>query len=161
MHQNAQLIEHFYSSFSRKDYAAMQSCYHPEAQFTDPVFQQLSTKQVKAMWQMLIERGADLQLVYSGVEANDTNGSCTWVATYTFSQTGRKVENHIRAAFEFKDGKIYRHTDRFDFWKWTRMALGTPGLLLGWTGFLQDKVRAKAMAGLTKFIEKHPEYQEG
>ena len=75
-------------------------------------------------------------------------------ARYTFSATGRKVLNRIDASFEFRDGLIVRHIDRFDFWRWSRQALGTPGLLLGWTGFLRGKVRAKAAASLAAFVRQ-------
>jgi hypothetical protein len=60
----------------------------------------------------------------------------------------------IDADFEFKDGKIFRHRDHFDFWRWSRMALGTSGLLLGWTPFLKNKVQTTAKARLRKFMEK-------
>ena len=40
------------------------------------------------------------------------------VATYTFSATGRTVVNRIRARFDFRDGKIVRHVDSFDLWRW-------------------------------------------
>ncbi|HPM68974.1 MAG TPA: nuclear transport factor 2 family protein, partial [Piscinibacter sp.] len=39
-------------------------------------------------------------------------------------------------------------------WTWSRQALGTPGLLLGWSGFLKDKVRAKAAGNLAAFKQK-------
>jgi hypothetical protein len=47
---------------------------------------------------------------------------------------------------------ITRHRDRFNFWSWSRQALGAPGLLLGWTPFLRQKVRAQAAANLQKFL---------
>ena len=49
-------------------------------------------------------------------------------------------------AGEDEAGKIVRHIDRFDFWRWSRMALGPAGLLLGWTPLLHKKVQAKARA---------------
>jgi hypothetical protein len=53
-----------------------------------------------------------------------------------------------------EDEKIIIHEDSFDFWKWSRMALGTPGLLLGWTPFLKKKVRTQAQTSLQNFIFK-------
>ena len=52
------------------------------------------------------------------------------------------------------DGLILTHRDRFDFWAWSRQALGTPGLLLGWSGFLRDKVRAQAAKNLAAYRNK-------
>jgi len=93
------------------------------------------------------------------VQADEAQGRAHWEVRYTFSATGRKVHNLIEAEFQFKDGKIVRHRDRFDFWKWTRMALGLPGLLLGWTPLVQNRVRRIGRANLDKFIRAHPKYQ--
>ena len=46
---------------------------------------------------------------------------------------------------------VIRHVDRFDFWRWSRQALGAPGWLLGWTSLLRGKVRAQAAKGLAAF----------
>ena len=62
----------------------------------------------------------------------------------------------IDAAFTFEDGLIRTHVDRFDFWSWSRQALGVPGLLLGWTPFLRAKVAAEAQKGLDAYIARHP-----
>ncbi|MNG34668.1 hypothetical protein D3C84_1212160 [compost metagenome] len=70
------------------------------------------------------------------------------MATYLFSQTGNTVVNHIQANFRFEGGKIVEHRDSFDLWRWARQALGTKGLLLGWTPQVQGAIRKQAMAGL-------------
>ena len=152
MHPNEQLVTLFYTAFQNKDYNTMQNCYANHAVFNDAVFKNLNAQQVRAMWQMLITRGKDLQLQFSNVHANETNGSAEWVATYTFSPTKRKVTNRIKASFVFEDGKIVKHTDDFDFHKWASQALGTTGKLLGWTGFLRNKVQAGAMKNLSAFM---------
>lgn len=155
MNDNEKLIEHFYKSFAQKDYKAMQDCYADDATFSDAVFQNLNSAEVKAMWEMLIKRGSDLQLEFKNVSADEKNGSAEWIATYTFSQTGNKVENRIKANFEFENGKIVKHIDSFDFYRWSSQALGLSGKLLGWTSFLQNKVREKAMKGLADFMENN------
>lgn len=157
--EHIQLIHQFYSSFQRKDYAGMIACYHPLIEFSDPVFTDLKGKEAGAMWHMLIERGADLTLEFSNVQAQGNTGSAHWEADYTFSASKRPVHNVIDATFTFQDGKIIRHRDSFDLWRWSRMALGTTGVLLGWTPVVQQRVRATAMKGLRAFIAKHPEYQ--
>jgi len=145
------LITRFYTAFQQRDAATMAACYHRRATFRDPVFE-LSGSNIGAMWRMLCERGKDLRLEFSEVHAEADHGSADWQARYSFSQTGRQVHNIIRAQFTFSEGLILEHVDRFDFWRWSRQALGTPGLLLGWTPMLQDKVRAKAQAGLEQFL---------
>ncbi|MEN9670596.1 MAG: hypothetical protein RL018_873, partial [Pseudomonadota bacterium] len=44
--------------------------------------------------------------------------------------------------------------DSFNFWAWSRQALGAPGLLIGWTPFLRAKVQATANDNLQKFLAK-------
>lgn len=144
------LISSFYEAFSRRDWQAMGVCYHPDVHFTDPVFD-LHGDQARLMWQMLCTRGKDLQIEFRDVEVEGDRGRAHWDARYTFSATGRKVLNRIDAQFQLRDGLIVRHVDQFDFARWARQALGLPGLLLGWTGWLQGKVRAQAADGLAKF----------
>lgn len=156
---NEAIIEKFYRSFQEKDFRGMQSCYHETIIFSDPVFPHLEGNQARAMWHMLVSNGKDLQLTFRDAKANGEKGSCHWEASYTFSGSGRKVLNIIDASFEFRDGKIFRHTDHFDLWKWSRMALGTPGVILGWSPVLKNKIRKMAGSNLSKFIEVHPEYK--
>jgi hypothetical protein len=153
MNANEALIRKFYTAFGQRDFLTMQSCYHNDATFSDPAFPGLSSKEVKAMWQMLLTASKDLHVQFSNVNANELAGSCHWDAYYTFSRTGRKVHNSIDATFEFRDGLIYRHKDHFDFWRWSRQALGTSGMLLGWSAFLRNKVQSTARSGLGRFIQ--------
>ncbi len=153
MHSNTDLIIEFYAAFNRKDFKTMQDAYLPDARFSDPVFSNLTADETKAMWEMLITSAKDLKVNCSDVWANENHGRCKWEAWYTFSATGRSVHNIIHASFEFKEGKIHRHKDDFNFWRWSRMALGASGLLLGWTAMVHTKVRKTAAARLRKFIE--------
>ena len=141
------LISRFYASFAARDADGMAACYADDVVFSDPVFPHLVGEEARDMWRMLCERGKDLEVVTSNV----TDSSAHWDATYTFSTTGRKVLNRIDAAFVVENGKIKQHTDRFDLWAWTRMALGVPGVVLGWSPLLQNKVRSQAAAGLAKY----------
>jgi ketosteroid isomerase-like protein len=151
-----ELIHRFYTAFQQGDYVTMQTCYHPQATFHDPVFQTLDSRQVKAMWQMLLTSARDLRVTFSDVSAEGGTGSCLWHAHYTFSRTGRPVHNVVRSAFTFRDDKIFTQTDHFDFWRWSRQALGTTGLLLGWSPLVKNKVRGNAQQSLTKFMASNP-----
>lgn len=153
MHPNAALIERFYAAFAKRDWATMAACYHPEVQFSDEVFE-LRGADAGMMWRMLCTNGRDLQIETSGIAADEREGRAHWDARYTFSATGRKVLNRIDARFEFRDGLILRHVDRFDFWAWSRQALGLPGWLLGWSRLLRNKVRAQAAKSLAAFRSK-------
>jgi ketosteroid isomerase-like protein len=154
MHPHSQLISDFYSAFQRRDAAAMAACYHPDVEFSDPVFVGLRHGGVTSMWHMLCERGKDLELTFRDVQADDRTGRAHWDARYTFSTTGRKVLNRIDAEFEFRDGKIVRHNDHFDFYAWSRQALGPMGLVLGWTPLLKNKVRSQARGSLEKYMKE-------
>lgn len=169
-----QLVKVFYTCFQQRDWKGMLACYHEEVFFYDPVFEDLQAPEARAMWEMLLSSAKDLNLSFSNIKMEptptedlaagvvddlhdeetipDSYGSCNWVATYTFSQTGRKVVNTGKALFTFRDGKIIEHQDDFSLWKWSRQALGIPGILLGWTPFLQKKIRKKAQRSLEKFM---------
>jgi ketosteroid isomerase-like protein len=155
MHPNAQLLTDFYAAFARRDAESMAACYHPDTEFSDPVFPGLRHARTTAMWRMLCERGKDLELTLRDVQADDRTGRAQWEARYTFSTSGKKVLNRIHSEFEFKDGKIFRQTDRFDFWAWARQAIGPVGVVLGWTPLVRNKVRAQARASLDKYMKEH------
>ncbi len=155
MDAQQELISRFYSAFAARDYQTMNACYHREAEFYDPVFRKLKNNEVRAMWHMLTSNATDLKITFSEI----TPTSCRWDAWYAFSRTGRKVHNIIQARFEFKDGLILSHTDTFDLWRWSRMALGWSGLLLGWSGYLKHKIHQTAYKSLIKFMANHPEYK--
>jgi len=154
MHPNAALIEKFYSAFAKLDAAAMKSCYHKDVHFSDPVFPDLKGDEAAKMWEMLANRAKDFSLKFDGISADDKTGKAHWVATYLFSATGRMVVNDIHASFEFKDGKIIRHIDTFDLWRWSRQALGAKGLLLGWSPIVRNAVQKQAGAGLRAYKSK-------
>lgn len=153
MSDNRALIERFYEAFARRDGAAMAACYTPDATFRDPVFN-LHGERVGLMWRMLTERGKDLRIEHSNVVADEASGSADWQAWYGFSKTGRKVHNIIRARFRFSGGLIIEHIDDFDFWRWSRQALGPAGLVLGWTPMLREKIRVEAAKGLDAYAKK-------
>jgi ketosteroid isomerase-like protein len=154
MNENQQLITTFYTCFKNKDYKGMQDCYADNATFNDPVFKNLNAEQVKTMWQMLISTAKDFNIEFSNVSADDHSGKAHWDAYYTFSKTGNKVINRIDASFEIENGKIVKHTDDFNFYTWSKQALGTTGFVLGWTGFLKNKIQATAKENLEKFMKK-------
>ncbi|MEO1257907.1 MAG: nuclear transport factor 2 family protein [Bacteroidota bacterium] len=152
---NKKVIEQFYTAFQNGDVEKMIACYHTKIVFEDPAFGVLKGAEAGSMWRMLIERGkGNIDISYSDVQADEQNGSAHWEAKYPFSKTGRKVHNKIDASFQFKDGKIIQHTDKFDLWKWSSMALGMSGTLLGWTPFMRNKIKQLSRGLLKKYMEK-------
>jgi len=149
-------IETLYAAFARLDSDAMAACYAENARFDDAAFSLAGRREIGGMWRMLCEavkaKGRDVwKLEVSAI----TDRSAHWQPHYRFSASGRMLHNIIDAQFEFDGaGLIVRHQDSFDFWRWSRQALGLPGWLLGWTPFLRGKVRAQAGASLKAFLAR-------
>jgi uncharacterized protein len=148
---NTLLIERFYAAFAAGDGEGMAACYAPGAHFADPVFPDLRGAEPGEMWRMLTATPGDLRIELLEHQADETSGSARWRAHYTFSQTGRPVVNEVRAKFRFEEGLIADHRDDFNFYRWSRQALGPVGLLLGWTPLVRSKVRRMAAGRLAQF----------
>ncbi len=153
MHPHAELIKRFYFALDQKDGQAMAGCYHEEAIFKDPVFPELTGEAIGAMWIMLCRQAKTLEITTSRIQADDHEGQAKWTARYDYGKPPRHVYNQIKASFEFREGKIFRHEDQFSLWKWSRMALGPLGLVLGWHSKVQDRIRQQAGSNLKKYME--------
>lgn len=162
MSEHTEIVNKFYTAFQRGYYKTMQEIYHPEIEFSDEVFPLLKGDEARAMWHMLVEGGRDsgLKITFKNVSVVDDHVECDWEAGYRFSLTGRNVHNKIHAQFWFKEGKIVRHIDKFDFYRWTRMAFGFKGLVFGWAPFFRSKVQKTVDHRLKKFMGNHPEYKQ-
>jgi hypothetical protein len=149
-------IQAFYDAFRRLDAETMRAAYAEHAVFSDPAFDLQGRDRIGSMWNLLTDavraKGQDVwRLDLSQV----TDRSAHWEPHYRFSATGRIVHNVIDAEFVFDaQGLIVEHRDRFDFWRWSRQALGPVGTLLGWTPMLRNKVRQQAGANLDAWIAK-------
>jgi len=161
MSPTEQTLRRFYDAFARLDADTMAACYAPDARFDDEAFSLRGAREVGGMWKMLCSatqaKGAAVwKLDYRDIEADAAAGKAHWDAHYLFSATGRIVDNAIDSRFTFTpEGLIATQRDRFDFWRWSRQALGAPGLLLGWSPMLKKKVRATAAANLQAFLARN------
>jgi hypothetical protein len=105
------------------------------------------------MWRLVCSR--KVGVAFDSVAADDRGGTGHWVASYTFTDTGRPVVNDIRSQFRFRDGLIAGHRDSCDARAWARQAYPFPkSLVAGWVGPLRRK---KARQKLAQFIEANPE----
>jgi ketosteroid isomerase-like protein len=154
MNINEEVIQKFYSAFAKLDHVTMQDCYADDAIFNDPVFGILQGDEVKCMWEMLCKKAKEFSLQFNSIQSDEEYGTCEWTAKYRFSKTGRKVVNKVKAHLRFRDRRIIEHTDEFDIYKWSRQALGLSGVLLGWSGYLKNKIRYDAKRSLQKFMEQ-------
>lgn len=142
-----EIITQFYTAFQQKDAEKMISFYHDDVEFTDPAFGTIIGEDAKNMWRMLCANAQNFSLSYSQV----TNTTAHWEAKYIFSSTGKSIHNKIDATFEFKDGKIYKHTDVFNLHKWASQALGIKGFLIGGTAFFKKKLQKQTHKLLAKY----------
>lgn len=151
---NKQIIEKFYTAFQQLDYKTMHECYSDDIIFSDPVFLTLRGEEVKSMWEMLCRNARNFSLSFSDIELIDEEyATCSWTASYTFSKTGNRVVNNIKAFMRFKDGKIIEHSDGFRLSAWAAQALGLKGVLLGWTGFMKRGIQKNARRNLAYFMQ--------
>ena len=150
-----EIIETFYTSFQRLDHAGMNACYNEDIIFQDPVFGMLQGADVRAMWEMLCTNAKDFTLEFGPIEIIDEEyATCRWVARYTFSKTGNRVENRVKAFMRIVDGKIIEHSDAFRLSTWIGQALGWKGVLFGWTGFMKRAVQRRARKSLDWFLKR-------
>ena len=154
MTDHSALINKFYIAFQQLDPAAMNSCYSEDIVFFDPVFGFLKGDAVKSMWKMLCGNAQNFSLSFSNiVQLDEEYNTCDWVASYTFSKTGRRVVNKARAHMRFADGKIIEHSDGFSLHNWSKQAFGLSGVLFGWNSFFQNRIKNQAKRKLLKFME--------
>lgn len=127
--------------------------YHNDIVFEDPAFGKLQGDRAKNMWLMLCnsQKGKDFKITFNNVQSADNTAKANWEAFYTFSKTGRKVHNTIKAQFVFKDCKIIEHTDSFSLHKWASQALGFKGYALGLLPFFKSKLQVQTNKLLQNF----------
>jgi hypothetical protein len=151
-------ITRLYNAFTALDPDTMATCYAGDVRFEDEAFVLQGREEVMGMWRMLCEavraKGQDVwRLEFTDVQGANGQGSAHWEPVYRFTSTARMVHNKIDSVFEFDaQGRITRQRDRFNFWRWSAQALGAPGYLLGWSGFLRRKVQSTARANLQQYL---------
>jgi len=154
MHDNKIIIQQFYTAFQQRNAAGMNACYSDDIVFSDPVFMLLREDEVRSMWEMLCKNAKDFSLTFSDIELLDEEyATCKWQAKYTFSKTGRKVTNNVKAYMRIIDGKITEHSDAFRLSTWLSQAFGITGILFGWTGFMKRAVQKTARKNLQAYME--------
>jgi ketosteroid isomerase-like protein len=152
---NKEIIKKFYDSFQKLDHEGMNNCYSEDIVFSDPVFGLLHGDEVRYMWEMLCKNAKDFSLTYSDIVLlDDEYATCKWTARYTFSQTGKKVVNNVKAFMKLKEGKIIEHSDAFRLSTWAAQAFGFKGYWLGWMGWFKRRVQRKAVGSLRAFMAR-------
>jgi ketosteroid isomerase-like protein len=155
MNNDEKLIEQFFTAFQKLDAKAMNACYSKNIAFYDPMFDLLKGDEARAMWEMLCSNANNFSLAYDSIKnLDDGYYTCNWCASYTFSKTGRKVVNQIKAHMKIENGFITEHSDAWSLHRWSEQALGLMGKLLGWAGFFRRKMKNTAKRNLMNYMEK-------
>lgn len=155
------VAERFYEAMTVRDFYTMGLLYAEHATFSDPVFPILNAKGVRLMWQMLLSRAEeDFGIEVNILEDTPARARVDWVAHYKFSATRRPVANRISTQMHFSAGKIVRQQDQFSLWRWSAQALGTSGLLFGWTPLVRNRIRAQAANALRDYARRTAAPQE-
>jgi SnoaL-like domain len=149
MHPNTRLIATLYSSLRDDKPDAAAACYAADAHFEDIAFRLDGREWILQMWRLVCS--GDVGVSFDSVIADDQKGRANWVASYTFTDTGRKVINPTTAHFTFRDGLIVNHVDRCDAMAWARQAYPFPKNLAA--GLVGPVRRYVAHQKLKQFIE--------
>ncbi len=146
----------FYSAFKDLDDVGMNATYSYTVLFSDSAFGELDADRVRAMWSMLCgsQKSTDFRLNFEVLEESESKAIVHWEAFYTFSQTGRKVHNKIRAELSLEGGEIVEHSDSFNLYSWSKQALGFQGLLIGWSPFFKKKLQVHTNRMFDRWIAK-------
>jgi hypothetical protein len=153
VHPNEQVVRKSYEAFHARSAAIMNASYDPVVVFEDPAFGRLEGQQVFSMWQMLCSRAKELQVSVSNIRADNKTGSAHWQAKYLFGPSRRPVHNVVQANFIFRDGKIIEHVDTFSLWKWSSMAIGLTGTILGWRPLFKSAIQKSVRRQLDIFMQ--------
>ncbi|MFN4006963.1 MAG: nuclear transport factor 2 family protein [Chitinophagaceae bacterium] len=145
----------FFEAFAQLNAQAMCQRYQTMAVFNDPVFGLLHYNELTAMWRMLCSNATNFSLQYEPpVAVDDEYVTVNWVATYTFSATGNTVVNKVKSFIRIQNGYITEQSDAFKLSRWAAQALGVKGLLFGWSGFVQKRIRKNAHKALQRFMQQ-------
>jgi ketosteroid isomerase-like protein len=156
MNNDEKLVEKFFTAFQKLDANGMNACYSNDIAFYDPIFELLRGDEAKAMWQMLCKNARNFSLVFDSIKnLGEGYYTCNWQATYTFSATGKKVVNNVKAHMKIENGLITEHSDGWSLAKWSAQAIGLPGKLFGWAGFFRRKLKNNAKRNLLNFMQQN------
>jgi ketosteroid isomerase-like protein len=126
MHPHAELIDRLYRSLAAHDPARMAECYDENATFRDIAFHFQGRDKIQDMWKFVTRPEPGLTVTFEIVSADDDQVKARLTDHYTFTDTGRTVDNAITSTFQFKDGLILHHNDDCDPVAWANMAMTGP-----------------------------------
>lgn len=144
MLNNNEIVARFYTAFSKLNAAEMLDCYEADILYNDPIFGLLQADKVHAMWQMICNNASNMSCNFGNIQqVDDEYITCNWKTSYFFKPLNKRVVYDAKAYMKIVNGKITEHSDGYRLSTWIRKTYGFPGMLLGWSGFMQKKVQKR------------------
>lgn len=155
------VVDRFFEAFSASDWQTMARCYHDKASFSDPVYPDLREERIVYMWHQLLSAAEtsnlnsgrkkslslnNLKLEYRVLFGDERKAQVLWTASYRYGN--RSVSNEVLSTLAIWDDKIVRQVDEYNFWRWSRQALGLTGLAFGTMPWYQRSVQRSAQSRL-------------
>jgi hypothetical protein len=154
---NALIAYKLYEAFRTRNFPIINECYHDNAIYNSPFFDNLKKNEIIAMWKSFLLNDFQMQLTHSNIVAEDVNdqlGSANWEVKYIYWDTKQTIKVEIKSKLQFKAGKVFRHEDSFSFYLWAVQAYEIKGFLLGGLGFFRNKIKRKLYKNMEYWIDR-------
>lgn len=143
MSKKIEIVKEFYEALNKRDYKIVNGLYHSEAKYRDEIFD-FNGIEIHALWYNATLPEMDISVKLESIREEGDKVITEWEMRYTLDIIKRRINLKEKGVFEFKDEKIYRHTDTYDFWAWCTQAFGAIGRVMGWSNWLRNRVRNQA-----------------
>jgi hypothetical protein len=110
VHPNVKLIEALFTVLHDAKPSSVAVCYAVDASFKDIAFWLDGRDSIRQIWRFV--RNREVKVSFDLISADDRGGNGHWIASYTFTETVRKIVNDIMSTFIFRDDLILNHLDR-------------------------------------------------
>ena len=147
-------MDRFFEALRRADTNVIDSCYHPQISYSDPLFEDLRGARVALRWRMLLKQADSFSLEHSLVFADERKAQVQWTANYRLK--GRAISIPMLSTLAIWDDLIVRQVDEYDFWQYCRQAQGVAGVLLGGLEPYQKTIKRRARRELERFATSAP-----
>jgi hypothetical protein len=140
------LVERYFNAMAVLDVDSMVGCWHAGISHSDPLFEDLRGRAVRARWDWQAANTERLELQHNMQFVDERKAQIGWQAKYLFK--GRPVGIAGRTVLTLWDDTIVRQIDEFEFAQWCGQAIGPLWFVLGRIGALRRYQRAKLRAAL-------------
>jgi limonene-1,2-epoxide hydrolase len=138
-----EIVKEFYKALDSGDYRTVNEFYHKNAHYKDEIFD-FKGLEIHALWYTATLPDMELSAELESIREEEDAIYTEWVMSYTLDIIKRRIRLKEKGKFTFQEGKIIEHTDKYDFWTWCIQAFGIIGRALGWSNWLQNRVRSQA-----------------